>query len=72
MLPKRSIVLVGPRNDEVDRMIRGLGSIELTWVATTTGSWSVDEVRSLVTTGPANMVIALTDSGARASELAER
>lgn len=70
--PKRTIVLVGPRNDEIDRMIRGFGSIELTWVATTTGSWSVDEVRSLVTTGPANMVIALTDSGARASELAER
>jgi hypothetical protein len=68
---KRSIVLVGPRDEGLDRMIRETGSIDLRWITTKSGSWSLDEVRALITDGPTNMAIALTESGARASELTD-
>ena len=52
-------------------MIRAMGPIDLQWIATKSGTWSLDEVRALITEGPASMAISLTDSGARASELTD-
>lgn len=36
---RRSIVLVGPRDEDLDRMIRTIGPIDLRWITTTSGSW---------------------------------
>jgi hypothetical protein len=69
---KRSIVLVGPRDGELERVIRAMGPIDITWISTKSGRWSLHEVQALIAEGPDNMAIALTDSGARASELTDR
>jgi hypothetical protein len=53
-------------------VIRAIGPIDITWISTKSGRWSLDEVQALIAEGPDNMAITLTDLGARASELTDR
>jgi len=60
----RQVILVGPFDAAIEEMVLGLGPANVRWIVTVGGSWSIDEVRTLLLAQAGDTAISLTPSGA--------
>jgi hypothetical protein len=66
---RRRVVLVGPFDQSVDQLVRADGSVDVRWIGTVVGTWSVDAVRQTLHEHPGDVVISLTPNGPFGAEL---
>lgn len=60
----RRVVLVGPYDAAIDRLVREISNTQVEWIATRSGSWSAGDLQAILAEHEGDVVISLTPSGA--------
>ena len=66
---RRRVVLVGPFDHTIDQLVRADGPVDIQWISTVAGTWSVDTVRQTLQQHPGDVMVALTPNGPFGAEL---
>jgi len=65
----RRVVLVGPFDPSVERMVHLCGPARVEWITTSSGQWDPESVRPILLEHPGNVVVSLTPNGPFGAEM---